>query len=308
MNKVNLCWVFSDGRKGHEIQSMTLAKALAEQVELFPFTLKQPWLTFAPRRLPRFDLAINGSIEPQITTPPDLIITTGRKAAAVGKHYKSTLSAQSISCKHIQILNPKDNFNKYDWVLIPDHDGVKGENVVNFVGSIHPYNQQWFEQDKDESYSQYLAIFIGNPKKEYFNKAFAAEIATIQKHFKDSPLYYCGSPRLSPNSKEIIKNLVRAQDKIWLDELDGPNPYESLLKNAKKIFVTSDSINMVNEACASSVPVSILADKYLSSPKHHRFLNSLIKRTCPISSRNKPTTKNNYNINQYLWTLLSEKS
>ncbi len=293
MNKVNLCWVFSDGRKGHEIQSMTLARALAEQVEFFPFTLKQPWLTFAPRRLPRFDLAINGSIEPQITTPPDLIITTGRIAAAVGKHYKSKLIAQSISCKHIHILNPKDNLNKYDWVLIPEHDDVKGENVINFVGSIHPYNQQWFEQDKDESFNQYLAIFIGNPKKEYFKNDFAAEIAAIQEHFKESPLYFCGSPRLNPNSKEVIKSLVRAQDKIWLDELDGPNPYESLLKNAKKIFVTSDSINMVNEACASSVPVSILAEKHATSPKHRRFLNSLSNITCAIS-KEKRTIKTNF--------------
>ncbi len=254
---------------------MTIANALAEQVELFPFTLRQPWLTFAPRRLPRFNLAINWSTTPHLKTPPDLIITTGRKAAAVGKHFKHLLTRQNHPCKHIQILNPKDNLDKYDWVLIPEHDNIKGTNVINFVGSIHPYDQQWFKQDKDDTFSQYLAIFIGNPQKKYFESKFAEEIRIIHKHFKETPLYFCGSPRLDMENKEIISSLARSQDKVWLNKTDGPNPYESLLKNAKKIFVTSDSINMINEPCASSVPVSILAKDYPPSPKHRRFFDSI---------------------------------
>lgn len=291
MNKVNLCWVFSDGRKGHEIQSMTIAKALAQNIELFTFTIRQPWLTFTPRRLPQFEKAINWSSTPPIEQPPELIITTGRKAAAVGKYCKSLLKSKHIKCKHLQILNPKDNLKKYDWVLVPEHDEVTGPNVITFQGSIHPYDHQWFSQDKDESFSHFLAIFLGNPPKKYFKQQFAEDIATIRTHFNNNSLYFCGSPRLDENIKKQIYGMVNHNDKVWLNENDGVNPYQSLLKNAKKLFVTADSINMINEACASSVPVSILGINYLMSPKHQRFINTVSARTCPLLANKAPPTR-----------------
>jgi mitochondrial fission protein ELM1 len=291
---VNLCWVFSDGRKGHEIQSMTVANALTTDVELYTFTLRQPWLTFAPRRLPQFDKAIKWSSTPPIEQPPELIITTGRKAAAVGKHYKSFFRSKGLDCKHIQILNPKDNLKKYDWVLIPEHDNVKGANVINFQGSIHPYDEQWFTQNKDSSYSHYLAVFLGNPPKKYFNKQFKEEILTIRSCFKNSPLYFCGSPRLDKNIRTKIRQTAIPSDKVWLSYDDGANPYQTLLKNAKKIFVTSDSINMINEACASHVSVSILANNLLPSPKHQRFINTMSDRICDLSDNRTHSLKKPY--------------
>ena len=269
---------------------MTLAHALAQQVQLYPFTLKQPWLTFAPRRLPKFNLAVTWKEVPELSSSPDLIITTGRIAAAVGKHLKEILNKQNSLCKHVQILNPKDKLSKYDWVLIPEHDQITGDNVINFIGSIHPYDSQWFAQDKDSDFSQYLAIFVGNPKAHYFESKFAEEINTIHKHFSDRPLFFCGSPRLKPENRKIITSLVRTQDKVWLNKTDGSNPYQSLLKNAKKIFVTSDSINMINEACASYAPVSILAKDFIPSPKHARFLDSIVSRCCDFKTLNVSTT------------------
>ena len=283
-NKVNLCWVFSDGQKGHEIQSTTLAHSMTKQVNIFQFNLRQPWLSLAPRLLPKFDLAVKWMTKnPDTTKPPELIITTGRKAAAVGKHYRLVLNSLNHSTQHIQILNPKDNLANYDVVLIPDHDLVQGENVINFLGSIHPYSEDWFKH-KHIEYSQYMAIVLGNPKLKYFKFHFAKEIAKIRKHFPQTPLFFCGSPRLTKESKSTITSVATPQDKVWLNEQDGTNPYQSLLSGAKKIFVTSDSINMINEACQSPAPVSILAMNCIPTPKHQRFINSINHRVCSLET------------------------
>ena len=148
-------------------------------------------------------------------------------------------------------------------VLIPNHDEVSAANVVNYHGSINAYSEEWFNQDKDPSMSEYLAIFLGNPDKKYFMTRFSDEINFIRNHSHGAPLYLCGSPRLNLQTKKIIHAVSKPKDKIWLTAADGNNPYQALLKNAKKIFVTSDSINMINEACQSQAPISILANDFI---------------------------------------------
>ena len=261
---------------------MALAQVLSLKIQLHHFTLRQPWLTFTPRRVPKFELALawKGS-SPNTNHPPDIIITTGRKAAAVGKHYRNLLKSINHACKLIQILNPKDNLNKYDLVLLPQHDDVLGANVVQFQGSIHPYNKQWFKQQESEL-SPYIGIVLGNPNRKYFELHFADEISLIRSSFPNTPLYFCGSPRLAQNSKEIISSLVENKDKIWLDETDGVNPYQPLLSSAKKLCVSSDSINMLSESCQSNVPVSVLAKQLTPSPKHQRFIQSIQHRLCAL--------------------------
>jgi len=263
---------------------MTLAQELSSQVNLYQFMLKQPWQFFTPRRMPKFQFALTWKDQAPVTSqPPNVIITTGRKAAAVGKHLKDQLKRIGHNCTHLQILNPKDNLSQYDLVLIPQHDEVWGPNVINFQGSIHPFNQHWFKQSNKEL-STYIAIILGNPQPKYFISEFQAEIAYIRSSFPTTPLYFCGSPRLAKDTKNTIMSLVESQDKIWLNQLDGPNPYRTLLKSAKKLFVSSDSINMINEACQSNTPVSLLASQLTPSPKHQRFIHSIQHRLCLLDS------------------------
>ncbi|TDR19595.1 mitochondrial fission protein ELM1 [Marinicella litoralis] len=263
---------------------MTLAHALSSNLQKFQFSLKQPWVTFAPRRMPQFKLALNWhGTQPSLPDKPKLLITTGRKAAAVGKHILDQLKQHNHNCLHLQILNPKDNFKKYDLLLAPQHDNIKGPNVITFHGSIHPYNHQWFQADCPELGS-YMAIIIGNPKPAYFASQFFEEISLIRSKFPNNPLYFCGSPRLDERSKTLIFSAAKTTDRLWLDPAHGNNPYQSLLKNAKKLFITADSINMINESCQSAAPVSILANQFTASPKHQRFIQSIQTRLCALDS------------------------
>ncbi|VAW47443.1 hypothetical protein MNBD_GAMMA02-438 [hydrothermal vent metagenome] len=281
LNKVNLCWVLSEGRKGHEIQSMTLAQHLAHDCSLHTFSLRQPWESFTPRIIPGFQNGFNWQSEkPNFDHPPDIIISTGRKAAAVGKYITQRYRKQSTQLKHIQILNPKDNADNYALLLIPEHDQKIGPNIITFVGSIHPFSPQWFSQEVHPPSNQInpIAVIIGNPPIQYFRQGFKTELQQIRVQYPEQPIELCGSPRLSEKIVDEIKPLLNPNDTFWFNHDDGPNPYQTLLQQAKHLFVTADSINMMNECAGSDVPVTLLATNCIQNPKHKRFIDSLANR------------------------------
>ena len=288
MNKVNLCWVFTDGRQGHDIQSLTLANAISDQVEAHAFSLSQPWLALAPRLLPwmKHGIQWHNQQPDWSATHPQLIITAGRRAAAVGRFITNQLRTAQLSCRHIQILNPHGNPAHYDLLLVPEHDLCDGPQMLSFRGSIHPYTRQWHSQQQDTAgHGQYLALMLGQPGTEYWSGDFSRELNIIRTAFSGTPLFLCGSPRLAATASESIKTLLHSGDRTWFSDADGINPYLSLLAHAQKIFVTADSINMVNEALASPRPKSLLAINAPTTARHRRFIEQVAADFCALEER-----------------------
>lgn len=281
LNKVNLSWVISDGRKGHEIQSLTLAKKMSKQVFVHSFELKQPWATFAPRLFPGFGASINwtNNSQPAMNQCPDLIISTGRKAAAVGKWLKRKLFNKEKKITQWQILNPKDSPENYDLLFIPKHDQITGDNIINYTGSIHPFDQKWHQQQTSNNENKFnIALIIGNPPDSYFKTDFVRELNQIRLIYPNQNILFCGSPRLSHQHHIIIRSLLSERDICWLKKTDGKNPYQQILQSCQHMFVTADSINMVNECASSRAQVSLLAKSHITSKKHQHFFESINHR------------------------------
>ena len=286
LNKVNLCWVLSDGRRGHEIQSTTLAKQLAKRTDTLPFYIKQPWDSFTPRLMPLFKSGIcwhRGA--PNFNTNPDLIITTGRRAAAAGKFVAANLTRPT---PHIQILHPGDRASHYDLLLIPTHDQKTGANIITFNGSIHPYSPSWFNADRQEAEKPCLVIMLGNPKATYFEKQWLDELQQIKSSYPGVPLRICGSQRTHKDIQQRVQNSLETGDQWWFGPSDGENPYATWMRAATHLFVTTDSINMMNECAASHAPVSLLAKDFTPTPKHRRFIDSCAERWTGLTIESSP--------------------
>lgn len=293
--------MISDGRKGHEIQSETLAEHISQTTKTHRFNLKQPWESFAPRIIPGFKHGMNGyqGTGPEYSIKPQLIISTGRKAAAVAKFICQKLKKEHHHVKHIQILNPKDSFKNYDLLLLPEHDNKTGDNIVTFLGSIHPFDTNWFSQTKAPKTSQ-ISLVIGNPSSAYFNKDFSTELNKIRNLYPDKKLLICGSPRLKNKHKKLIKDYLIPKDDFWFNTHDGVNPYQQILQSSPHIFVTSDSINMLNECAASNALVTILASDFIPTKKHQRFINSINNRWNDYDASSISFEKTGYAIEQIL--------
>ncbi|MCX7554553.1 ELM1/GtrOC1 family putative glycosyltransferase [Marinicella sp. S1101] len=287
MNKVNLCWVISDGRKGHEIQSQSLAERISNSSTTYTFDLKQPWKLFAPKLLPVFDHATlwAEAKQPDLSHRPDLIVTAGRQAAAVGKHLRKKLKHKGVKTKHIHIMNPKDNPDNYDLLLLPAHDGKNGDKVVTFFGSLHPFDSTWYRSAPARPAKfPTIALVIGNPSGNYFDQDFCDELEKIRRQHPDTGLLVCGSPRLQESSIQRIKKQLKGDDQYWLNPQDGDNPYQDILRYAQHIYVTADSINMINECASSEAQLSILAKTHVTSKKHLKFIQSINDRLTDFST------------------------
>ncbi len=268
--------VLSEGTRGHEIQSITLAKALARQYQLEHITVAAPWRWLLPYRMMGLGQRIRSQFN-ESGLSSRLIISTGRQMAGVGRWLKKNSPSEA---KHVHILNPGYYFRDIDVVLIPEHDRHQYPKAIQFRGNLHPYNPQWFKQhehSKTKRQTQ-IALFIGNPGQAYFKQQFKTDLQRIRDAFNSAKIFLCGSPRLNDDTQAFIRDLILPNESLWLHSKDGDNPYQKLLANADKIFVTADSINMMNEAGASTAAVSVLARDYIQSKKHLRFIQSIKHR------------------------------
>ncbi len=273
MKKLKHIWVFSDSIKGHEVQSLALAHALSSHVTCYYCTIRQPWLSFAPRILPRFGKNIVWKDKmPNTQNPPDLIITCGRRMAAVGKFYKRKTESQ-----HLQILNPGDSISKYDLLVCPEHDNITGDNVITTRGSLHGITDEKLTKYKDNhDYVNSVVLLLGNPEKKFFSQLDNLK-NQIQKNFSKHNVVVCGSRRTPKKYFKVIRQTFSDAKTVWLSKEDGENPYLSLLAQGNVFVVTADSINMVSEVCATDKPVIAIAQNAIS-PKHKRFIQSILQR------------------------------
>ncbi len=260
VNKVNLCWVISEGKLGHEKQSIVLAHKLAQQVKCYRFDSSFLQRLMAPHTWPFYFQSTNWH-DAIPSEQPDLIISCGRHAAAAA-HWLN----KKKQCHHIQILNPKGNLKAYDLLLLPKHDDLTGNHICTFTGSIHNVKL------RPKSKKHKLAIILGNPQASYWQNQWPIDFKQCLS--LGMPTHVCGSPRLSNSAKKIIRVNCKNYS-LWLDESDGTNPYEQLLNTASHFAVTIDSINMVNECLATGQSVKLLADNTPISKKHDRFIMSV---------------------------------
>jgi len=64
---------------------------------------------------------------------------------------------------------------------------------------------------------------------------------------------------------------------LWLGPEDGANPYPGLLAWADRIVCSPDSVNMVSEACATTVPVFV-SEPGRAAGRMREFLDTLLAR------------------------------
>ena len=317
--------VFSDGRPGHEIQSTSLARSLlslAEKADVTKdsssltvsrFAIRQPWLSFTPRVLPRFGRHIlwQGAA-PAPDAPADLVITCGRRAAAVGKWYCRQHTAHNKRPLHAHILDPGDSPSRYDYLLLPEHDlkpkHRQHPNIIPFAGSLHPINTNWLEEKAQHWRSTFeplkkastplVGVLIGHPGMAFF-EALGKHKNAILRWQPDARFVVTGSHRTPTAAKEKIRQVFAEAPVLWLDKSDGENPYAGMLAWADALAVTADSINMLSEAFATGKPVLPLAVE-LTSPKHQRFVTAALTNPSATLSVTEKTARS-------IWDLLQQR-
>lgn len=276
----------SDGRAGNARQAGALAAALTGAPDTTVLDARAPWRWAAPRRLPGSAAAFGSSLRPVLRDPPDVAIGCGRQAALATRLLRG--AGPDPGTRSVQILDPRLDPRHWDLVVVPEHDRLRGDNVLTLLGSLHPVDADWLARARTdfEHFASLprprTALLVGGPSAHMrFDaatlSALMARLATM--HAREGGSLLATTSRRTPMgvAARLRETLANRPGLLWTGDRDGANPYRGLLAWADRIVCTADSVNMVSEACATGVPVYVAEpDRVGGGPR--RFLDALRAR------------------------------
>ncbi|WP_428375113.1 mitochondrial fission ELM1 family protein [Lichenicoccus sp.] len=237
------------------------ARGLAERAGLVPsvhaLVARRPWHWLPAARWP----APLHAIAPLGQLPEGLVLGVGGVAAAVG----AALRRQGRQV--VQIQNPRMRFDRFDLVVANTHDEIVGANVLLSRNALHRVGPTVLAAAR-EVWAQHLAhlprplvaVLVGGSNGRFrldlpTGQALAAQLAGIMRSERVG-LALTPSRRTAP---EVRAALAAALSPLgaWIWDMQGDNPYFGLLACADAIVVTADSVSMVSEAAATTVPVLV---------------------------------------------------
>lgn len=262
--------VVSDGRAGIENQALGLAEAVAR---LTPATIDIARVRWKPlydrlpnalRRWPKSMLAEGlGAVEPPW---PDLWIATGRATLPLSSKVRRWSGGRTFV---VQTQSPRERLNAFDLVIAPEHDGLRGRNVLSIVGSPHRVTPQRIAE-ASPSYADRMAplphprvaVLVGGRSKAFDLPTdhairLADEIAAAVRGANGSLLLTFS--RRTPDEARAAMTARLSDLPGWIWDGAGDNPLFAFLDAADHVLVTQDSANMAAEAASTGKPVQILA-------------------------------------------------
>ncbi len=284
-------WALSDGAAGNRRQALALANALAAAAGLGPvwewrLRVRAPWRWLAPRRCPGVWTGLGPEFARAALRPPAVVVGCGRQAAL------ATRLLRERGCRAVQVLDPRLSPSAWDVLVVPEHDRVRGDNVVTCTGGLHEIDDAWlsagaraFPLLASDPQPRTLLLLGGPIRGIDLGPRWWRTVADTLGDWQardGGTLWLCGSRRTPARLAQAARSTLAGSGvRCWFSERDGDNPYAGFLANADRIVVSPDSINLVTEACATRVPVYIAfgaEPRVADRGRHGRFLRSLIER------------------------------
>ena len=164
----------------------------------------------------------------------------------------------------IHIQDPKVSVENFDLIICPEHDNLKGSNVINTIGAIHYLSENEINKEKnylkvEKENKKIIAFILGGPNKYYSfsNKEIDFLFNKIKNIFTRDKFKLVIIPSYrTPN--EIIKKAFNSfgHDHMVLKEIDK-KAYLSALAISDYIVVTCDSTSMISEAAITGKPIYV---------------------------------------------------
>lgn len=250
--------ILTEDFAGMKSQAFGLAERSGYQKELCSLIPKKPWSLISA---PYWPFPLRGVEQFQIEDT-SLVISVG----SVGAVVNAAIRKPGRAAIHIQ--NPRISPNKFDLVIVNPHDRLTGKNILVSRTALHHISPQLLVDSKKKWQSFFqpyakplVAVLIGGNNGRFtLGKVEAHQIATqLAELMKRENVTIALTPsrRTGQEAVEVFKKILMPLGAyIW--DGAGDNPYLGLLACADFILVTTDSVSMISEAVATTVPVMII--------------------------------------------------
>lgn len=256
-------WIVSDGTIGMEVQSKGLAEAVGVSPVLKRVVPRWPWRVLPARAWAFPFQALGPGSDPLAPPWPDLVIGTGRIAAAFSAAIRKASAGKTFS---VQIQAPHLPHDRFDMIVVPEHDGYAAPNAVITLGAVNRVNPALLDEMRATWAPRFahlprplVQVLVGGSNRRYRLDAEAAALLGRQLAAL-TPEYGIAVTPSRRTGKENEAALARALAGTGAYVWDGvsENPYLGLMSLADAFIVTADSTNMATEALATGKPVHVV--------------------------------------------------
>ena len=165
---------------------------------------------------------------------------------------------------NIHIQDPKVDFNHFDFIVAPEHDGISGKNVIKTKGAIHYLTENEIEENRSylnsfikQDNRKVWCLIMGGPTKYYdystknMKHIFSIFYKLLKKH--DFQLVVIPSMRTPLNTIHYAKEFFGENHTVIMSV--DKKAYLSALAISENIVVTCDSSSMISEAALTGKPI-----------------------------------------------------
>ena len=242
---------------GLQAQAAGLADRAGLKQSVHALQARAPWRWLPTSLWP----ATLSAVEPLGPLPDGLLMTVGGVGAAVGAVLRTR------GRRVVQIQNPRMRLDRFDLVVANTHDELQGPNVLISRNALHRVDAARLQAARALWLPRLahlprplVAVLVGGSNGRYrldaaSGAALAIRLAGMMRA-DHVGLMLTPSRRTDP---EVVQALDAALTPLggWIWDQQGDNPYLGMLACADAIIVTTDSVSMISEAAATSVPVMV---------------------------------------------------
>jgi len=261
-------WRFSDGKAGHDSQSLGLVDALRRRTRIECYDIPVRPGAGLDWMLGRF---------PAGTLLPDPWLAIG---AGHSTHLPLMSARRARGGKTAVLMSPDLPKSLFDLCVIPEHDRpALADNILVTCGSLNRM-QLVYEGGCNRG-----LLMVGGPSRHYHwdYRQVAEQITRVIRYSPVRDWILTTSRRTPPGFAEHIRQLIfnrnlRLTVLSWRDTSDQWLALQ--LSRSCCTWVTEDSVSMIYEALTAGVPVGLLS---LSPRRQDRIVNGV---QALVASRN----------------------
>ncbi len=236
--------VLSDGRPGHENQSVGLALALAKRTGAIHEVLRMDPASSSWQRMKRA-----AAVPAAVNDWPDLIIAAGHRL-----HVPLWWAGRRFGAKTVVIMTPSLPLRCFDLALVPQHDAPGATDTLRRIltkGALNRVPELRAEK------SDLGLVLIGGPSKHHGwdGEQLAAMIARVMAAQPDLSWTVADSRRTPDGFLGGLPVAVTVR-KVPHQQTQ-PGWLAGELAKARVVWVTADSVSMVHEAATAGAATGV---------------------------------------------------
>jgi mitochondrial fission protein ELM1 len=223
---------------------------------------------------------------------PDFAIAVGRLTTPYLRALRRLAGRQTYT---VILQDPKVGAGAADLYWVPEHDTLRGPNVITTLTSPHGFTPSRIAELRRSMPTEItalptprVAVMLGGPNGDYrYTPATLEHLVSGLRSLAElgAGLMITPSRRTPADISAFVRAATEDLRRLFWGGT-GDNPYPHFLAHADALVAPADSVNMVGEACATGKPVYVLEPEG-GSAKFGRYHAALRRHgaTRPLPAR-----------------------